>query len=258
MSFLLQKNIFIAFLIFLLFLSIAVVVLSYFEVEIAQIAIFLSTALIALPIAYIAIASPINYDLKLRREDENKKQEQNTSLISQYIGNELLINLDQIENIKKSTEKSNSFVKKSHPGTKEELKNRMGIALETSIELGHVLEESSYKSVLASGAMVEIDNNLQEKIARAYGDIKWLRQKSRVQVKLFSVLLDPPPSIVPSGIVDKIIDEKVEPSIKGQEDTIDTTIKSIEEVFPELDKMLKPFGKKFIVEYKKQVQTHSP
>lgn len=200
----------------------------------------------------IAISLPIYAAL----QNDKKRIKEDTKMVyiavSRYIGNEILDNLIQIEDVLATNKKSDQEIKNRHPEMPDEGKKVTNAAMWRAVgeELLASLEEKQHQSMIMSGLVAKIpDDEVGNGIRDTYQKMDNLKKRLRNFVIFSGMLLQPPPNLPPE-VIQLQMDTKLPKAIKAVQLDIEIFQTTANNTVKAINRLLKPYGKKIeIVKY---------
>lgn len=185
--------------------------------------------------------------------NERDQRAKNTKMVivsvSRYIGNEILDNIIEIEDIVTNSEKSEEQLKTQANISEAALKMaQVGIWSAAAEELVVSLEDKQHQGIVQSGLIAKVENNnVADGIRLSYQKMDNLIKRLRRFSKFCNMLLSPPENM-PKELFDYQLNENFTGGIKAVELDIKIFKNEASRTIKEINKLLKPYGNELKIE----------
>lgn len=211
-----------------------------------EIPLIITNAILMLLATFIGISLPLYANTEAERQRKNDELRTSYISIARYVGEELADNIIAIEDLISNNEKTIKELDEKFSQATEEQKAQqlVGIWKAVADDLLIGLEDINHKSLIMSGILTKFpDNEMNSEIKNAYSKMANLKQRLRRLSIFFGMILTPPPNFPPQ-VVAEVLKTKVPESIKTVKEDIDIFLESVLVAIKQINKTIKPYGKK--------------
>jgi len=208
---------------------------------------------------FLATLIAISLPLYANWKNEQKRKEDELQMVyvsvSRYVGNEILDNIIEIEDMLKSNEKTEAQMNSHEPAIPEQGKKIGSAAMwkAAAEELVASLEDKQHQSMVMSGLVAKIpDDKVGAGIRETYQKMDNLKKRLRRMTMFLDMLLNPPRDI-PSPFLENQLNVTFPETIKAVKLDIKIFKEVAEKTTAEINVLLKKYGKELkIVWYEKE------
>lgn len=209
----------------------------------------IANAVLLLVSTLIAISLPLYASFKNKQEQKDHDTKMVIVTISRYVGNEILDNVIEIEDIIDNNKMSEKQLKsQTMLSTEAENMVTVGIWRVASKELVVSLEDKQHQSIVQSGLIAKIESSdMADGIRFTYQKLDNLIKRLRRLSKLCDILLSPPGK-TPNELFDNQLNIQVTKGVKAVEKDIEIFNNEAEITIKAINKFLKPYGKEIKID----------